>query len=68
LIAEEDRGVLAAHHAFWDFPKTVDLQRTITEMLFVPEHGARWRYLLGAAAAAFHERCRSSRPVLYALL
>ena len=34
---EEDDGVLAAHHAFWDFPRTTDLQRTITELLFVPD-------------------------------
>ena len=27
---ENDEGHLAAHHAFWDFPKTLDTQRTIT--------------------------------------
>jgi kynurenine formamidase len=65
---EEDGGVLAAHHAFWDFPNTVDLERTISELLNVPAHVRDGDYLLELQLPHFMNDAAPSRPVLYALL
>ena len=65
---EEDGGVLAAHHAFWDFPHTLDLERTITEMLFVPSTVRDGEFLLELQLPHFMNDAAPSRPVLYALL
>jgi kynurenine formamidase len=65
---EEDGGALAAHHAFWDFPNTIDLTRTITEMILVPDAARDGRYLLELQLPNFINDAAPSRPVLYALL
>lgn len=65
---EEDGGVLAAHHAFWDYPATIDLERTITELLHVPADVADGEYLLELQLPRFMNDAAPSRPVLYALL
>jgi kynurenine formamidase len=65
---EEDGGVLAAHHAFWDFPNTVDLERTITELLHVPREVRDGEYLLELQLANFTNDAAPSRPVLYAIM
>jgi kynurenine formamidase len=65
---EEDGGVLAAHHAFWDYPATVDQERTITELIHVP-HGVKdGDYLLELQLPRFVNDAAPSRPVLYAML
>lgn len=65
---EEDGGVLAAHHAFWDFPHTLDLDRTITELIHVPREVLDGDYLLELQVANFGNDAAPSRPVLYAVL
>jgi kynurenine formamidase len=65
---EEDGGVLAAHHAFWDYPATVDLERTITELITVPADVRDGDYLLELQLAHFMNDAAPSRPLLYALL
>lgn len=65
---EEDGGVLAAHHAFWDFPQTLDLDRTITELIHVPRDVRDGDYLLELQVANFSNDAAPSRPVLYAVL
>ncbi|WKZ65474.1 MAG: cyclase family protein [Flavobacteriales bacterium] len=65
---EEDGGVLAAHHAFWDFPASVDLERTITELIHVPTAAADGDYLLELQLPHFINDAAPSRPVLYAVL
>jgi kynurenine formamidase len=65
---EEDGGLLAAHHAFWGYPGTIDLKRTITELLHVPERIPDGHYLLELQVAHFVNDAAPSRPVLYALL
>ena len=57
-----------AHHAFWDFPHTLDLERTITEMLFVPSTVRDGEFLLELQLPHFMNDAAPSRPVLYALL
>ncbi len=65
---EEDGGVLAAHHAFWDFPNTVDRERTISELLHVPAEVRDGEYLLELQLPHFMNDAAPSRPLLYALL
>lgn len=65
---EEDGGVLAAHHAFWDFPHVLDLERTITELLHVPSDVRDGEYLLELQLPHLMNDAAPSRPVLYALL
>jgi arylformamidase len=65
---ENDNGQLAAHHAFWDFPNTVDKQRTITEMVFVPDTLRDGSFILELQVPHFINDAAPSRPLLYALL
>lgn len=65
---EEDGGVLAAHHAFWDYPNTIDLERTITELIHVPTAAPDADYLLELQLPRLMNDAAPSRPVLYALL
>lgn len=65
---EEDGGALAAHHAFWDFPRTVDRERTITELIRVPAEVRDGEYLLELQLPHLMNDAAPSRPVLYALL
>lgn len=65
---EHDEGLLAAHHAFWNYPEATDGQRTITEMIHVPDAAPDGEYLLELQVANFVNDAAPSRPVLYALL
>lgn len=65
---ERDEGRLAAHHAFWDHPRTTDLSRTITEMIFVPDTVHDGEYLLELQVPHFINDAAPSRPLLYAPL
>ena len=63
---ERDEGRLAAHHAFWDHPRSTDLNRTITEMIYVPDTVHDGEYLLELQLPHFINDAAPSRPVLYA--
>lgn len=65
---EEDGGALAAHKAFWDHPRSADRQRTITELIFVPDEVRDGAYLIDLQFPHFMNDAAPSRPVLYALL
>lgn len=65
---ERDDGKLAAHHAFWDHPRSTDLSRTITEMIHVPDAVRDGEYLLELQLPHFINDAAPSRPVLYAPL
>ncbi len=65
---ERDEGKLAAHHAFWDYPGTLDLRRTITELIYVPESANDGEYLLELQVPNFINDAAPSRPLLFAPL
>ncbi len=65
---EEDGGVLAAHHAFWNYPQQPVIDATITELIFVPDLVADGLYLLNLQIASFHNDASPSKPVLYPLM
>lgn len=62
---EKDDGMLAAHHAFWNYPHQPRLQATITEMIYIPDSIADGDYLLNLQVAPFENDAAPSRPVLY---
>lgn len=64
---EFDDGVLAAHHAFWNYPDAPRTEATITELIYVPDAILDGLYLLDLQVAAFENDAAPSRPVLYAL-
>lgn len=65
---EMDDGVLAAHHAFWEYPETPQMQRTITELIYVADHIKDGEYLLNLQIAPFENDASPSKPVLYKLI
>lgn len=64
---ESDGGELAFHHGFWEVPENPRLDRTITEMIFVPEEAKDGEYLLNLQVAPFENDAAPSRPVLYSI-
>lgn len=62
---EEDDGVLAFHHAFWEVPANPQFDKTITELIFVDNAIADGDYLLELQMASFANDASPSRPVLY---
>lgn len=62
---EKDGGTLAFHHAFWSVPDAPRFDRTITELIFVPDEVEDGSYLLNLQTAAFVNDATPSRPVLY---
>lgn len=64
---EVDGGKLLAHHAFWQYPHNTRLNRTITEMIYVPNNIYDGTYLLNLQIASFENDASPSKPVLYQL-
>jgi arylformamidase len=64
---ELDGGVLAFHHGFWGVPENPQYDKTITELIFVPDTAKDGRYLLNIQMAAFENDAAPSRPVIYPL-
>ncbi|MEQ8623649.1 MAG: cyclase family protein [Vicingaceae bacterium] len=64
---EVDGGELAAHHAFWEHPKNTNFERTITELVYVPNSIPDGFYLLNLQIASFENDASPSKPVLYAI-
>ena len=70
----QDGGRLAGHRAFWNVPQgrhearaEARLDRTVTEMIFVPDDIADGLYLLDLQIPAFASDAAPSRPVIYPL-
>jgi len=62
-----DGGTLLAHHLFWNVPEKPNLSRTITELIYVPDHVKDGQYLLQLEVAPLHNDASPSRPKLFAL-
>lgn len=64
---ENDEGLLLGHRAWWgDSPKTWE-GRTITEMIFVPDHIEDGWYLLNLQVLPWDNDASPSNPVIYKL-
>jgi len=64
---ESDEGRLTCHRIFWNYPEEINLRKTITEMIFVPDSIPDGDYLLELQMAPFENDASPSRPVLYKL-
>ena len=64
---EEDGGALAAHHLFWNVPAEPNFQKTITELIYVPNEIADGIYLLNLQVSNFANDAAPSRPMLFDL-
>ena len=62
---ENDEGKLAFHHAFWQVPESPNHDRTITELIFIPDDIEDGEYMLNLQLAPFENDASPSRPVLY---
>lgn len=62
---EVDSGVLAAHHVFWQYPQNTQFQKTITELIYVPNEVLDGTYILNLQIASFENDASPSKPVLY---
>jgi arylformamidase len=62
---ELDGGALAFHHAYWSVPDAPNHNRTITELIFVPDTVADGVFLLEMQLAPFENDAAPSRPVVY---
>ncbi len=70
-----DEGLLTNHHLFWGVPEgkhslgnNAASVKTITEMVFIPDHVEDGHYLLNLQLPAFCLDAAPSRPVLYPIL
>lgn len=63
---ESDEGALAFHHAFWNYPKAPYADRTITELIYVPDSVQDGTYALQLFVAAFENDAAPSNPHLFA--
>jgi kynurenine formamidase len=64
---EEDGGALAAHHLFWNVPSEPNVQKTITELIYVPNEIADGSYVLNLQVSNFANDAAPSRPMLFVL-
>jgi len=62
---EIDGGTLAFHHAFWNVPEQPITNRTITELIYVPNEVEDGHYILELQVSNFDNDAAPSRPLLY---
>lgn len=65
---ELDGGILAAHHAFWEYPENPNLKRTITEFIYADSNIPDGFYLLNLQIASLENDASPSKPILYPLV
>ena len=64
---EEDGGKLEGHHAFWGVGSSEKRDRSITELIYVPNKALDGSYYLNLQIAPFENDASPSRPVIYPL-
>lgn len=67
LDKEQDNGVLAAHHAFWQYPDATRKDATITELIYINDRIADGNYLLQMQVLNLEMDASPSRPIIYQL-
>jgi arylformamidase len=64
-LDKEDDGLLLAHHSFFGKPGKWQLDKTVTEMIFVPDEIQDGFYLLNLQICSFESDASPSKPILY---
>ena len=62
---EKDEGKLLAHKAFWNYPKSIRFDATITELIYVPNKIEDGEYFLNLQPASIENDAAPCKPVLY---
>ncbi|MFO0322205.1 MAG: cyclase family protein [Bacteroidota bacterium] len=62
---EHDEGKLLAHHAFWQYPNNTQFEKTITELIYVPNEITDGTYILNIQIASFENDASPSKPIIY---
>jgi len=62
---EHDDGILAGHHKFWNTEGVINSQKTITELIYVPNAVKDGNYMLNLQIAPFENDASPSRPIIF---
>ncbi len=62
---ENDFGRLEAHKTFWNYPASPLLDKTITELIYVPDHITDGTYMLNIQIISLENDASPSKPILY---
>jgi len=62
---ENDNGRLAFHHQFWNVPQKPIMDRTITELAYIPNDVEDGSYILNLQVSAFENDASPSRPIIF---
>jgi hypothetical protein len=65
---EVDEGKLACHHIFWNYPENPQKQRSITELIYIPDDVKDGLYLIQNQIVNIRMDAVPSRPILYKAL
>ena len=62
---ENDHGKLTAHKIFWNYPVDPQLDKTITELIFIPNEVIDGEYILNIQIISLENDASPSKPILY---
>ena len=62
---EEDEGKMLGHKAFWNYPEKLDMEKSITELIFVPDELEDDYYMVEIQFPPFEMDAAPSRILLY---
>ncbi len=62
---ENDHGALTAHKTFWNYPDSPILDKTITELIYVPDNVKDGNYILNIQIISLENDASPSKPILY---
>lgn len=65
---EEDAGTLCMHRAFWNYPKKIRTNATITELIYVPDWILDGEYLLNLQIISLEMDASPSKPILFKIV
>lgn len=62
---EVDNGALAAHKTFWNYPTNPILDKTITELIYIPDHIRDGLYVVSIQIMSIESDASPSKIVIY---
>jgi kynurenine formamidase len=64
---EEDGGDLIGHHTFWNYPDNPLTQKTITELIFIPDEVEDGLYVMNIQITSLENDASPSKVVLFGI-
>lgn len=62
---ESDQGLLEAHHLFWGYPHDIKLNKTISELLFIPNDVADKQFVVTIQIMSIESDASPSKIIIY---